>query len=73
MNVTKHGTTCDSFVLLFSYLRSFPDPLCNLNVIAAMDTSVTSVLHQSMFLNFLPRKKIQCYADTCLMTNKVIV
>ena len=73
VKVTKHGTTCDSFVLLFYYLRSFPDPFCDLNVIAAMDTSVTSVLHQSMFLNFLPRKKNQCYADTCLMANKVIV
>ena len=40
---------------------------CNLHAgaeLTAMDTSVTSVLHQSLSLNFLPRleKHFQCYA-----------
>ena len=38
-----------------------------------MDTIVKSVLHQSKFLNFWPRKKVLNAMQAPLMANKVIV
>ena len=74
-NVTKHGTKCDPFLLFYLfYLGSlhvtyfiFMQFKCNKHTGAELtvtDTSVTSVLHQSVFLNFLLGKKLSMlYGD----------